>query len=112
MAIERIPQLLAFLEEDPANAFLRFALAMEYLKAGDQEKSLLHFEELVREEPGYVGAYYHLGKLYEQLGRKTDALETYQAGIRQADAMREQHLKAELQGALMEAQGIGFGEDD
>jgi tetratricopeptide (TPR) repeat protein len=111
MAIDRIPQLLAFLEEDPANAFLRFALAMEYVKADRLEEARTQFEELLRDDPSYVGAYYHLGKLYERLGRKADAIETYRTGIQQADLAREQHFKSELQAALLEAQGIGFDDE-
>lgn len=110
--MNRLEALLAFHREDPADAFTRFALAQEYRKAGDSERALGYFEGLVAEHPDYVGTYYHLGKLYEELGRTEDALRTYRAGIEQARAAGDLHARAELQGALLEAQGIGFDDDD
>jgi predicted RNA polymerase sigma factor len=55
-----------------------------------------------------VGTYYHLGKLYERLGRTDDAVETYADGIEVARAQNEQKDLSELQDAKMAAEGIGF----
>ena len=112
MSQDRLAALLTFHEEDPRDAFTRFAIAREYLKRGEQAKALAFFEGLVRDDPDYVGTYYHLGKLYEDLGRTSEAVGAYQRGIRVAQAQRDAHARAELQDALMSAQGIGFDEDD
>lgn len=107
-----LENLLRFHEEDPDDAFTRFALATEYLKRNEVDRALYFFEGLVRDIPEYVGTYYHLGKLYEKLGRRQEALEIYRKGIEVAQAQREFHLRAELQSALLEAEGIGFEDED
>jgi tetratricopeptide (TPR) repeat protein len=111
MSNQRLHILLQFHEEDPNDAFTRFALAQEYLKQGQAEKALSFFEGRVHDQPAFVGSYYHLGKLYEELDRKQDAVQIYQAGIRVAQEQKDFHAGAELQDALMQARGIGFEED-
>lgn len=110
--MDRLDALLAFHREDPDDAFTRFALAQEYRKAGDTARALGFYEGLVEEHPDYVGTYYHLGKLYEELDRTEDALGAYRAGIERAREAGDHHARSELQGALLEAQGIGFDDDD
>ncbi|HET6568276.1 MAG TPA: tetratricopeptide repeat protein, partial [Rhodothermales bacterium] len=112
MPQDRLALLLQYLEEDPADAFTRFAIAQEYLKRGDLERAVGFFEALVKDQPEYVGTYYHLGKLYEQVGRKPEALDTYRAGLRAAQEQRDFHARAELQDALLKAEGVGFEDDD
>jgi tetratricopeptide (TPR) repeat protein len=112
MAANRLETLLQFYEEDPGDPFTRFALASEYLKHGATEEALTFFEMLVRDNPDYVGTYYHLGKLYERLGRKEEARSLYRDGIQVAQAQQDFHARAELQDALLKAEGIGFDDDD
>lgn len=107
---DRIDILLQYHREDPADPFTLFALAREYEKRGADEEALRYYERLVHEQPDYVGTYYHLGKLYEQLGRSGDAIRVYQAGIVVAGQKTDFHARAELQSALLAAQGIGFDE--
>jgi len=111
MTQDRLTLLLAFYEQDPGDPFTRFALAREYLKQGNAEQALLFYEKLVAEQPDYTGTYYHLGKLYEVLGRKEEALDIYQQGIEAARRQRNQKDVSELQDALLQAQSIGFGDD-
>ncbi len=110
-SLDRLGALLEFYEEDPEDDFTRFAIATEYLKRGNNDDALAFFEELVSSSPAYIGTYYHLGKLYERLGRMPDAVRTYQQGIRQATNQRDLHACAELQDALLQAQGIGLDDD-
>lgn len=108
MSDDRLSALLDFHRDDPDDPFVRYALAQEYLKRGDTGEALGTFETLVADRPDYVGTYYHLGKLYEALGRTDEAVTTYQAGIEAATAASDLHARAELQSALLEAQGLGF----
>ncbi|MGV3763307.1 tetratricopeptide repeat protein [Parapedobacter sp.] len=101
----RLQQLIDFLAESPGDAFLTYALATEYLKLGHTEEALRHYEALVNDHPGYVGTYYHLGKLYEALGRKMEALTTYENGMQAARNQRDRHALSELQGAYHLATG-------
>jgi Tfp pilus assembly protein PilF len=106
--MDRLAALLDFHRDDPDDPFTRFALAQEYLKGGDTAKALAFFEELVRDHPGYVGTYYHLGKLYEHLGCDEQAAAAYRAGVAAAASAGDLHARAELQGALLAAEGLGF----
>jgi len=108
MSVDRLAQLQSFYEDDPEDPFTRFALAQEHLKNDNVEKALSFFEELVETDPDYVGTYYHLGKLYERLDRKDDALATYEQGIDVAREQKDQKNLSELQDAKLKAEGVGF----
>ena len=105
---DRLQALRAFHEEDPDDAFVRFALAQEYRKQGNAEEALRFFENLISENPDYVGTWYHLGKLYEELGRKQDAARTWKQGVAMAGRQGDTHAQAELRDALMQIEGVGF----
>ena len=106
--MDRLAALLEFYRDDPDDPFTRFALAQEQRKRGADAEALAFFEGLTRDHPDYVGTYYHLGKLYEGLGRTDDALRTYRAGVDAATKAADPHARAELQSALLEAEGLGF----
>ena len=106
--MDRLEALLQFYEDDPDDAFTRYALAQEYLKRGEVQEALAFFEALAEDHPEHTGTYYHLGKLYERLGRAEDAVETYRRGIKVAQERRARKDLSELQDALLKAQGIGF----
>lgn len=96
-----IPKLAARIKENPGDSFSKFALALELLKTGDQQKALLLFENIIKTDPEYTGVYYHLAKLYTENGENKKAFDTYKKGIEVAEAARDQHAKSELQGALL-----------
>jgi Tfp pilus assembly protein PilF len=100
--MERIEQLKKFLEANPTDSFLKHALALEYIKVGNDETARQVFEELLADEPGYVGSYYHLGKLFERIGDNDKAIEWYQKGMAIAKEKGEQHAFGELRGAWEE----------
>jgi Tfp pilus assembly protein PilF len=100
--MERIEQLKKFLEANPTDSFLKHALALEYCKLGDDETARQLFEGLLADEPGYVGSYYHLGKLFERIGDNDKAIEWYQKGMAIAKEKGEQHAFGELRGAWEE----------
>ncbi|GAB5518094.1 MAG: hypothetical protein RhofKO_03450 [Rhodothermales bacterium] len=112
MSAARIEALLAFYEEDPSDTFTQFALAQEYRKAGQPGKALTFFEGLVRNHPDYVGTYYHLAQLYRDEGRTNDAVATLEQGIQEAQFQRDFKAVAEMRDLLMQAQGLGFDDDD
>jgi len=102
MSNSKIALLESFLKQDPNDEFTRFALAMELKKSGDIEKSESVYCDLLELDPDYVGAYYHLGKLYEESGRLELAQQTYKTGIDIAHKVNDLHAASELQQALME----------
>lgn len=99
---DRLEALQAFYEEDPDDAFTRFGLAREHLKRGNTDEARVLFEELVEEQPGYTGTYYHLGKLYERLSQPADAKATYRAGIAACEEQGAVKDASELRDALMQ----------
>lgn len=96
---DRIEKLLQFLNSSPKDCFLNHALALEYVKAGDEENARKFFEINLANDAGYVATYYHLGKLLERTGNTQDAIATYEQGMAQAKNAKDNHSYNELQGA-------------
>jgi tetratricopeptide (TPR) repeat protein len=108
--MSRLEKLLEFLKNEPNDEFLQYALATEYLRLNETDKALQYYESLVNNHPGYVGTYYHLGKLYEALNRKSDAIITYEKGMQIARQKLDNHAFSELQAVYREA--AGWEDDD
>ena len=100
--MDRIEKLKEFLEVNPADSFVQHALAMEYIKLGDDETARNLLEQLLEKEPGYVGSYYHLGKLMERGGDNNAAIKWYEKGMEEAKKVGENHAYGELRGAWEE----------
>lgn len=97
--MDRIEKILEFLKANPKDNFLRHALALEYIKLGDDLKARILFEEILTESPDYVGSYYHLAKLLEKLEQTDKAIEYYEKGMAAAKAANDNHTYSELQAA-------------
>lgn len=106
MQASRLEKLLEFIKNEPEDPFLKYALATEYLRINQTDKALSYYEDLTANHPNYTGTYYHLGKLYEALGRKDDALKTYETGIRITREQRDSHALSELQAVYNELSGL------
>lgn len=100
--MSRIDQLKAFLLESPEDPFLQHALALEHIKSGELLQARILFEQLLQQTPTYVGSYYHLAKLLEQLGHTQEALAVYDKGLAQAKLAGDQHAWSELNSAREE----------
>jgi Tfp pilus assembly protein PilF len=100
--VERIDKIKTMLAENPADSFLQHALALEYIKLGDDEKARRLFEELLNREPGYVGSYYHLAKLLERSEQTDEAIKVYEKGMEEAKKAGDNHALGELRGAWEE----------
>ena len=110
MEMNRLAKLLEFIQNEPNDEFLKYALATEYLRLNETDKALSYYEDLVNNHPNYTGTYYHLGKLYEALNRKQDAINIYERGMQITKEKRDNHAFSELQAVYREA--IGYDEDD
>ncbi|MEQ7799427.1 tetratricopeptide repeat protein [Pedobacter sp. ASV1-7] len=111
MQSTRLIKLLEFLESDPNDPFVLYALATEYNSSNDTEKALEYYLKLINDHPDYVGTYYHLGKLYQKLDQTDAALEIYQKGMLAARTKRDMHAFSELQGAYNSAAGLDYEDD-
>lgn len=100
--MSRIEQLQSFLTESPEDSFLRFAMAKEYEKINDLTKAEEYYRSIEKNEPSYVGMYYHLGKLLMKKGDLQGAWDIYTRGMQTAKDQGDQHALSELAGARME----------
>jgi tetratricopeptide (TPR) repeat protein len=100
--MERIAKLNEFLKESPDDSFLEHALALEYIKSGNDEKAGKLFYKILEREPGYVGSYYHLGKLLERKNDVCEALKVYKKGMEIALSKDDRHSYNELFAAYEE----------
>jgi Tfp pilus assembly protein PilF len=100
--MSRIDQLKEFLMATPADNFLQHALALEYIKTGDDTTARQLFETILERDPAYIGSYYHLGKLLERIGDADAAIPVYEKGMEEARKAGDNHAFGELRGAYEE----------
>ena len=98
--MNRIEKLLVYMETSGKDSFLQHALALEYIKIGQDNQARNLFNEILLREPTYVGSYYHLGKLLERVGDKERAVRIYQRGMEEAKRAGDNHSYNELNGAM------------
>ncbi len=99
MVSERIEKLKVFLQQSPNDCFLHHALALEFVKAGNENDARKEFETNLAYDPTYVATYYHLAKLLERVGERGQAITIYEQGMAQAKAAKDMHSYNELQAA-------------
>lgn len=97
--MSRIAQIEQLLIEQPEDSFLKHALALEYVKTGNDQKAREIFESLLSAEPEYVGSYYHLAKLHERNGNEAEAISVYEKGMEIAKQAGDRHALSELRSA-------------
>ena len=100
--MNRIEKLKEFLLANPADSFLQHALALEYLKLGEDQAARKLFEEVLTRDENYIGTYYHLAKLLERLDEREQAIAYYEKGMLKAKEAGDQHAYSELRSAYDE----------
>jgi len=99
----KIRKLAGYIRQNPDDSFSKFALALEFKKLDRLEKARILFENIRKNDPGYVGVYYHLGKVYELLEMNKQASIAYKEGIEIAGSKNgEERTLSELQEALQQ----------
>lgn len=88
------------MKTDPKDSFLKYALALEHEKSGELKMATKIIENLIAQDPNYLGAYYKLGQLYEQNQKFDRAIKIYNKGIQLADEKNDNKCKGELEEAL------------
>ena|SRR6476620_7936706 len=100
--MERIEKLKQYLIASPDDAFLRHALALEYIKAGNDAEARSLFEAILAHDRDYTGSYYHLGKLLERQQAFDEAIQVYEKGIEACERTGDKHALSELRMAKEE----------
>jgi tetratricopeptide (TPR) repeat protein len=96
----RLEVLKQLVEQNPAEAFTRYGLALEYAKAGEFAQAIAEFDQLLHHNPNYAYGYYQKGQALERLGRADDARETYRQGVEASTRGGDAHAQSEIQAAL------------
>jgi Tfp pilus assembly protein PilF len=97
--MEKIEKLKSFLTSSPGDSFLKHALALEYIKLGEENEARKLFLEILGNDPLYVGSYYHLARLLERAGETENAKTWYEKGMVAAKQVGDNHAYNELRAA-------------
>ena len=101
---EKSPRRLmleASLAEDPADAFLRYGLAMQCLRDGDVGEGRARLGALIADHPDdQIAAYQQLGQSFLEAGESDAAREMFLTGIAKAKARGDWHAASEMEGFL------------
>lgn len=98
--MSRLTQIQEMLKNEPNDSFLNYALALEYAKVNNVNKAIELIETLLSKDENYLGAYYQLGKYYEQIQDLPNAISTYKKGIVIAQKIKNNKALGELNEAL------------
>ncbi len=98
--MNRLELLQSLVEQNPADAFSRYGLALELKNAGKLDEAVGEFVTLLEHNPGYTAGYFQAAQTIEKLGRTDDARGLYRRGIEAASAAGDDHAAMEMQAAL------------
>ena len=96
MPADRLDTLREMLADDPADAFTRYALAMELKGRQRRVEAIAELDTLLREQPDYVAAYYQAAGLLHAEGRTDEAVSVVRRGLEAAERAGEDHARSEL----------------
>jgi hypothetical protein len=97
----RLEKLKEMEAQKPGDAFVKFAIAQEYVGMIDDAAALTYFTLLLEKSPNYLPLYYQLGKLYERKEDLKSAAYIYAKGIIIAKAANDLKTAGELNEALI-----------
>ena len=100
--MDRIEKLKEFLKGSPHDSFVQHALALEYIKTGDDAAARQLFEKILEKDAGYTGSYYHLAKLLERNNETGAAIKWYEKGMEESKKAGDSHAYNELRSAYEE----------
>lgn len=103
----RREKIEAMLADDPTDTFLRYSLAMELDKAGENDASLAKLGELTRDDPPYVPAYFMAGQQLVRLERVNEARTVLRYGIEAARVQGDAHAAGEMSEFLASLGSLG-----
>ena len=88
--------LSQILQQNPADIFARYGLAMEYIAQARTADGIAEFDRLNAEAPDYVPAY-QMSAQTQAASNPERALELLHAGIAAANRTGNQHALAEME---------------
>ena len=100
--MSRIQALTEMLSQDPANAFARYGLAIEYSNTGQLDQAIEEFQKLLSAHPDYTAGYFMAAQTLAKCDRRDDAIKMLQEGIATAERKGDAHAQSEMQAMLDE----------
>ncbi len=102
MAGTRLELLTRMHEQDPGDAFCRYAIAQEHAKAGRTDEALRWFDATLESDRDYCYAFFHKAKVLQTAGRLDDAIATLREGLERARACGDGHAVGEISSLMSE----------
>ncbi len=100
--MDRIALLNEVLSQNPADAFARYGLAMEYSNSGEVERALEEFGKLLATHPDYTAGYFMAAQTLAKAERTEEARKMLADGIASAKKTGNGHAQSEMEGMLAE----------
>ncbi|HTW46544.1 MAG TPA: tetratricopeptide repeat protein [Acidobacteriaceae bacterium] len=98
--MDKVAGLREILEQDPANAFARYGLAMELAAQGETDAAVTEFDRLRADHPDYVAGYFMAAQTLARARRPEEAKQRLADGIACARRTGNQHAQREMQAML------------
>lgn len=100
--MDRVAALNEILAQSPNDPFARYGLAMEYSKAGEVEKAMEQFGQLLATHPDYTAGYFMAAQTLAAATRTLDAKKMLTDGIASAKRTGNTHAQSEMEAMLAE----------
>jgi predicted Zn-dependent protease len=94
--MDKIAMLTEILQQNPADAFARYGLAMAYAAEGKSVEALREFAETIERSPDYVPAYQMSAQELVKAGRLQEAKDRLQAGLAACERTGNNHAASEM----------------
>jgi predicted Zn-dependent protease len=100
--MDRIAMLNEVLSQNPNDAFARYGLAMEYSKAGEVDRAMEEFGNLLSAHPDYTAGYFMAAQTLAGANRTDEAKKMLVEGIASARRTGNSHAQSEMTAMLEE----------
>ena len=94
--MSRRQQLEELLKSDPDDVFLQYALAMEFVSAGDADEGLARLAQVNDQHPKYVAAFFQRGQVLADQGKTDEARDILTRGVEVARQAGDTHAEREM----------------
>lgn len=96
--------LKKILAQNPADAFARYGLALEYSNVGAVDQSLEEFGKLISAHPDYTAGYFMAAQTLAKAQRTNEARKMLEDGISSAQRTNNAHAQSEMEAMLADLQ--------
>lgn len=100
--MDKVAMLNQVLTQDPANAFARYGLAMEFAGRGETATAITEFERLLHDHPDYTPGYHMAAQTMARAGESQRAIGYLRLGLECAQRTGNLHALSEMQSMLAE----------